>query len=983
MLLLALGVFLSCGEAERPAPTGPRPPLQWLCASRPPAEDAADEKLAASPERGGAETSQNRDALSLDTVARLLGQGRYERALRALASRSATEQEAPRVRYLKAWALTQRAQATCSIPDALLALVELEEPATDGEGEALRSALRRLLGFPGPEAPWPDRFEATMLETSQAFVAGEIDEAKVGKVLGQSRWYSRQVAERNLIVAFAQHRAEAGYPREKLAREEAFLRRVAADLGDRDRMLSVTLEILAKAGPDSAAELAEAFRAYAAGTAAYEAQQLNTAEKTLAPAIAVFDRHGIPLAEWARLYSAIRLSYESAPRARALFDRLAADAEKKGYRAVAGRAWWLAATSLVVGNEFDSGVQRYRRAQELLAAAGERDGAAFVEVLLAEAESRRGNELAAWRHRRRAFAEVPGRESLRRRLSMYWEAATALENQGLERAAGPLHRLSVEQARQWGQPLGVSVSLHGEAIWLLGQGRPAESLKLLDEAEGWIASMEESPLKEERRRSQKSYLGRVLAELDPPRGEVLLRQAVAEHRQAGRTVELLDDSQYFGAVLLRLGRREEALAAWRDGLADFETAHATAQEGKTRAEMLAQARRVGDLLVAEHFRKGEPRRALEVAEGLKRHRYEGHPDRQPSKPMAAADWLEARDSAWLSSYVTREATFWWLLRGKTLVRFHETPTARLEELVARLRSLERRQARASFFEEPLAELDDRIARPLGLHQLKDLTFLPDLGTLHLPLPGLFDRERGRFLIEDTRLRVAAGARGSAPERSGRGEISALLVGVAGGDPDGGLDRLPAAEAEVAALAAGLGKGARVFSGEDVPRSELVEALGKRPSLFHFAGHAVQNSLLPWESFLWLGKGSRLTLGQLRRLDLSSLELAVLSSCSSVDGMGERRDAAFGLAGALIAAGARSVLASSAQVADDRQLRLMRPFYREYLENGADAPLAFQRTATQLIADPSVETSPADWMFWSVLERLEAGSPDRRKAQPRP
>ena len=966
LILSAVLFLMACSNSEVNR-SGPVLPLKWQCEE---GLTAVIEGPTAAEQRGPMdsffEPSPNE---RIEQVAEnLLRQGDPAGALEVLRF-GGSEEGRERIRYLRAWALAERARQTCSLPDALEALVEVSELPPDPEITALTAGLEELTGLAKTgHSPWPEVLENVLNETRQGFLAERLETERVRENLRLSLWFTRERSERDFLAEYVAALAapdRAG----SAGRQRAFLDLVASELEGKDPVLREIL--LALDGIDFgdrrlASSLAEAFHAFSAGTRAYEAQELNKAETLLASTVPVFERHGIPLAHWARFYAAIGKSYDDSATGLAVFDGLAELAESKGYRALAGRALWLASTTRLVRNEFDSAVNGYLRAREFLVAAGGQDAAAFSDVLIAEAETRRGNDYDAWIHRRQAFAEVPRKESLRRQIAMYWEAATALERSGRGKAAGPLHREAVALARRWGQPLGVSISLHGEAMWLLDQGQADEALRRLVEAESWLEQMEESTLKEERRRSQKAYLGRVFGVLDPPRGEVLLREGLAEHRQAGRSFELIDETHHHAKVLLRLGRVSEAIAVLEKGLADFESAHAAADQPATRAALLAEARQVGDLLVQELFDQGKQQEALAVAEQLKRHRYERMQSRNPCAP---GDWLVATEQAWLSSYTAPAKTYFWLSRGAELVASLAVPSAELEKRLGRLEQLASKSARKEV-DPLLSELNDWVGRPLGLDQLDELVYLPDRRTLNLPLGALFDAQKGRYLIEGTTIRLAAGFGARGKTEGVFRPRSALLVGVSGADVSRGLGGLDKTEAEVQSLSLELGNQAVVLAGAAITPEEIFGALARKPAIFHFAGHAVQNRVLPWESFLSLGeRGEILTLGRMRELDLSGLELAVLSACSSLDGLGEQKDAAFGLAGAIVEGGARSVLASSVAVNDKRARRFMKPFYRAYLAaEGTDPAEALRAAALELIGHE--KTIPGDWIFWNVLERIE-------------
>ena len=115
------------------------------------------------------------------------------------------------------------------------------------------------------------------------------------------------------------------------------------------------------------------------------------------------------------------------------------------------------------------------------------------------------------------------------------------------------------------------------------------------------------------------------------------------------------------------------------------------------------------------------------------------------------------------------------------------------------------------------------------------------------------------------------------------------------------------------------------------------------------------------------RGGRVTAEELAALDLSGCELAVLSACEGA--LGERRDG-LGLASlqsALLAAGARTVVAAPWRVSDERTAELMAAFYEALWVEGLPPGRALWRAKSAVRAR---HPSPASWAGWVL-----AGRPD--------
>lgn len=167
-------------------------------------------------------------------------------------------------------------------------------------------------------------------------------------------------------------------------------------------------------------------------------------------------------------------------------------------------------------------------------------------------------------------------------------------------------------------------------------------------------------------------------------------------------------------------------------------------------------------------------------------------------------------------------------------------------------------------------------------------------------------------------------------RRGRGAIDGdRVLGVAVSDYTGsGLPDLRSTEPEVLAALAALGSPERPLRGADATIERVLAAL-PTASVLHVAAHGRFDAASPASSGIVLrgaGEFSTLTLEALRRLDLRRMRLAVLSTCRSAEGTSLPGRVRICIPAALLAAGARGVLASLWPVDDDASLGLMTEFY---------------------------------------------------------
>jgi CHAT domain-containing protein len=225
------------------------------------------------------------------------------------------------------------------------------------------------------------------------------------------------------------------------------------------------------------------------------------------------------------------------------------------------------------------------------------------------------------------------------------------------------------------------------------------------------------------------------------------------------------------------------------------------------------------------------------------------------------------------------------------------------------------------------EVYDQLIAPLlgGIEQHK-LILVPH-GVLHyVPFAALRNRESGRVLIEDFTLTYAPSASAlrflNAKESPVDGGVLIL------GDPETSMPELPGAAREATAIA-GLFKikphlGAAATEGllDDVHGIDLV----------HLAAHGIYDPGNPLFSRIALAPDDKhdggLTVDEiLSSLDLSGVNLVVLSACQSAVGARSGGDEVVGLTRALLYAGTPGVISTLWNIDDAASAGLMEEFYK--------------------------------------------------------
>jgi CHAT domain-containing protein/tetratricopeptide (TPR) repeat protein len=259
------------------------------------------------------------------------------------------------------------------------------------------------------------------------------------------------------------------------------------------------------------------------------------------------------------------------------------------------------------------------------------------------------------------------------------------------------------------------------------------------------------------------------------------------------------------------------------------------------------------------------------------------------------------------------------------------------------------------------------AEPL-LRGAERLLISPD-GPLHvLPFAALapagdrylIERWPLHFVLSATVYRQLASEPGSAqpsviafgdplPAADGAPESGAALRAFFG--PVSELEPLPWAREEVRALETLFDQRARVFTGAQASET-LVKRLAPEAGYLHFATHGLYSERFPLSSALRLAEdGDENGLLEaweiIEQLRLDA-RLVTLSSCESALGRELGGEGLVGLTRAFQLAGARAVLASIWQVADQATAELMGRTYRQIAEGGASLDQALRAAQVAML-----------------------------------
>jgi CHAT domain-containing protein len=235
---------------------------------------------------------------------------------------------------------------------------------------------------------------------------------------------------------------------------------------------------------------------------------------------------------------------------------------------------------------------------------------------------------------------------------------------------------------------------------------------------------------------------------------------------------------------------------------------------------------------------------------------------------------------------------------------------------------------------------------LEAQEIETLVTVPQGALTMIPFAALHDGKQ--FLVEKYALATTPGLALTDPGGMQKQDAAALLAGLS--ESVQGFPPLPNVPRELDEAHAVLGGPLlenRAFSDANLHRELEAEpyTVVHLASHAQFKGNSEETFLLTWESRLNLdGIEELVGLGEFRQ---RPVELLVLSACQTAVG---DEQAALGLAGVAVKAGARSALASLWFVNDAGTSQLMAEFYRQLRKPGVSKAQALQAAQIGTLRD---------------------------------
>lgn len=643
-----------------------------------------------------------------------------------------------------------------------------------------------------------------------------------------------------------------------------------------------------------------------------------------------------PLASWARVYRGGALVYaDTSDRGLHQLRAVSSSPNARRYPALAGRAGWATATTLLRTLRRPEGSAVATRAASLLDRIGERENSGAVNVLRAEERYTGGDERAA------AQIALTATMQLRPYRGSVWlhnlllTRAIAADDAGLTAAASAIREEDAEVAGATGRPLyAVEARLERARSRALLGDRPgaaadvAASKRILSTvaslpARQWFGLV--------------SHVVAVTAglELDAPRVDSAIEFFASR-----------SGTQHVSALLARARSKipSDLQAAERDldSALSVLSKPVAGMRPTERAALLSSARSIFAQAAMVHLHAGEIGGALRVIErGRTSHGASTTAIASPPGTIVI-EYLQVGDTL-----VT------WIIDGTAL---HATRAisaeASLRRVVERARSALELDADAHA---PLAELYDRLVRPSSnrLPPDREVVIVADDLLSGVPFAALLDTARSRYFIEDHSQRVVSSLADASAVLSIASNGPALFISDPAFDRGRfpGLTRLAGAAAEVRAAGAYYHQ-PLLLDGIHATRAKARTMMVKA-SLVHIAGHAVFDVARPEMSRLALApSGSdngEFMAADLAQLDMHHTRLVVLSACQTMRETSARSAAVGGFADALLRAGVGGVVGTLWRVDDAAASATMQAFHKEYSVTGdattslRDAQLAMLRS----------------------------------------
>lgn len=291
------------------------------------------------------------------------------------------------------------------------------------------------------------------------------------------------------------------------------------------------------------------------------------------------------------------------------------------------------------------------------------------------------------------------------------------------------------------------------------------------------------------------------------------------------------------------------------------------------------------------------------------------------------------------------------------------PQAELETTVEQFRHNLVIRSRRNFYR-PARKLYDLVIRPalkdLQASQIETIVFVPDGVFRNVPLSALYDGQH--YLIEDYSIALTPGLQLLAPRPLKPEKLKTVAAGLTKGIK--GFAPLKYVDSELAEIKDTVDS--VILLDRDFTSEALYQKIESSDyPIVHIATHGqfsskIENTfLLAWDEQIGIDELDRILQ---TRPGQEAIELLVLSACETATGDSQ---AALGMAGMAVRAGAKSTLATLWSVNDRATAKLMSDFYHQLSEQKLPKAEAVRQAQLTLIENPWYR-HPFYWAAYVLL-----------------
>jgi CHAT domain-containing protein len=651
-------------------------------------------------------------------------------------------------------------------------------------------------------------------------------------------------------------------------------------------------------------------------------------------------------------------------------------AESRKYLQLLGRVRWMQGLICGVRGELTDSLEQYRSARTAFHAMRDTESEAFILAAMAEDLQLLGETRGAWRERLKSLPLLTHVRSPRRRHGIFVDAVRACLYGRMPRSGLHFGNALVETALDWSRAAVISdAHMRRAGIYhLLGADKLAASDLL--ESRRWIDQISDETLATRQKAEVNAAEGEILVHEQPDEAARSLGEALAYFKVTAAT-RLPTLHLLLARAQMAHGLHDAAESELSAGIQAMERQRVSLRDAALQVSFFDQSFPLFDDMVRLQVEnRRDPERALAFVE-------RGHA-RQLVDSLAGAavspldpETLRRELPAGLALiyYVSLDdRLFAWALSGETS-HFIERPlpAAELSRLVAANSAAIEGRAPQQLVRRTAARLHDELVRPLipFIASQRALVFIPDRVLQSVAFASLWNRQTGRYLVEDYMLGVApsgtvfvrastsVGARLGATPR-------VLVVGNPQLDRDlwASMPNLPGADAEAIEIA-GLYARSELLTGREATRAAFLDGV-RKSQIVHYAGHAASSADGPSSARLLLAQDPRtgdsgaLYLHDLGGQRFPRTRVVVLAACRTAAGAVSSVEGALSLGRPFLAAGVPDVVGSLWDIDDSVSWHFFIAFHRALLTEG-DPSLALRKAQLAFLRGDDVSLAhPASW-----------------------